>query len=587
MELRKVIINNYRGISQATWSLPDKRFICLVGPGDSTKSTLLDAVGLVLSPRWNVPFADTDFHAGNTQEAIVLKVVIGDLPGRLLRDDAHGYDLCGLQPNGDLMEEPEDGAEPCVMVQLKVTETLEPAWTVVRPGHEDEGAPISAAARADFGLFPVDDHVEAHLRWGRSSALTKLTDKDSGAQAAVTTAHRAARKAVFDLDATPLHLAAAEVARAAGDIGGAAFKRLRPGLDPTGASTTHALLLHDDEIPLTGFGLGTRRLISLAIQEMAFTSGEIVLVDEIEHGLEPHRLQHLLRHLKIRTEAQKGQVIMTTHSPLAVEALDATDLSVVRCREGITSVQAVPADLNQIQGTLRAGPSALLGSRVVVCEGKTEIGVARRLLQNWDALRSTQGTPSHAALGVCLTDGHGSIDAPRRAHHLRRLGYPVLLVVDNDDDAADEGVSRARLEGAEVVRWEPGNALEDEIAASLSGTGLADLLALAADIRGDDAVRNAVRDRIQDKPELSGQSPDDWVSAAVSMSQIRAAIGAAAKGKKVGSLKKEESKSWFKLEELGEQLGGLLIDHWEEIADAPLGVGLRQLFKFAYGEDMP
>jgi hypothetical protein len=56
---------------------------------------------------------------------------------------------------------------------------------------------------------------------------------------------------------------------AAQAIGGTAFTRLQPGLDPAGRSSASALLLHDEDIPLTGYGLGTRRLISIAIQEKA------------------------------------------------------------------------------------------------------------------------------------------------------------------------------------------------------------------------------------------------------------------------------------------------------------------------------
>jgi putative ATP-dependent endonuclease of OLD family len=587
VQIRNVVIHNFRGISEASWSLPDSRFLCLVGPGDSTKTTLLDVIGLALSPRWNVTFTDADFHNGNTEEPIVLQVVVGDLPPRLLRDDAQGYELCGLLPNGDLIAEPEDGSESCVMIQLKVTDELEPVWTVVRPGHEDEGGTIGAGARAEFGLFRVDERVDAHLRWGRGSALTRITASRSGAEAAVTSAHRAARQAVFEVTEGALHTAAADVAAVAAEIGGTAFTELRPGLDPTGSSTTNALLLHDEEIPLTGFGLGSRRLVSLAIQEKAFTSGEIVLVDEVEHGLEPHRLLHLLHHLKKRTASDKGQVIMTTHSPLAVEGLDATDISVVRCDEGRTEVRAVPGGLNEMQGALRAGPSALLGNRVVVCEGKTEMGVVRRLLQHWDSERVATGKAPHAALGVCQTDGHGSVDAPRRALMLRKLGYPALLMIDNDDPGSNPGVQEATEAGAAVVRWQAGNAIEDEIASTLSVAGLADLVTLAAEIRDESSVLNAVSVRLSGQPTLVGLNPAAWEDEATSMAQIRVAIGAAAKGKKTNSDIKEEKKAWFKLEDLGERLGALVIDHWPDFAGRPLGNGLRQLYQFVYGEDMP
>jgi hypothetical protein len=46
-----------------------------------------------------------------------------------------------------------------------------------------------------------------------------------------------------------------------------------------------------------------------------------------------------------------------------------------------------------------------------------------------------------------------------------------------------------------------------------------------------------------------------------------------------------ESRAWFKQEESGELLGALLIKRWDEIEISFLGIGLRELYKFAYGED--
>jgi hypothetical protein len=484
------------------------------------------------------------------------------------------------------VHDPENGTEPCLVIQLKVTSSLEPAWTVFRPGSPDDGVPIGAAARENLGLFRVDERIESHLRWGRASALTRLTAKKSGADAAVTSAHRAARAVVFDSPLELLTAAAAEVQTAAQAIGGTAFTKLQPGLDPAGSSSASALILHDQEVPLTGYGLGTRRLISLAIQEKAFSEGAILLIDEVEHGLEPHRLHHLLRHLKKRTAEGTSQVLMTTHSPLAVEALQAQDISVVRSKDGTTTVQQVPGYLYDVQGTLRAGPSAVLASRVVVCEGKTEMGVVRSLLLHWDAQRIEQGQAPHAALGVCQSDGHGSTDAPLRARILQELGYPALLVIDNDDPASDPGIAAAEEKGAEVIRWQHGHALEDEIAGVLSPAGLAALVELAADIRGEESVVGGIGARLDGSPGLSGLSPAAWFTSSCTIDQVRQAIGAAAKGKRANG-KKEEKTSWFKQEASGEQLGALLVDHWPEIADTPLGLGLKNLYTFAYGEKLP
>jgi putative ATP-dependent endonuclease of the OLD family len=150
VQVRKVIVRNFRGITAADWVLPPNRFVCLVGPGDSTKTTLLDVVSLVLSPRWNVAFTDADFFSCLIDEPIELQVVIGDLPNYLLRDTTHGHDQSGLMPNGELVHDPIDDAEPCLIIQLKVTDSLEPSWTIVRPGAEDDGTPIGSRTASNL-----------------------------------------------------------------------------------------------------------------------------------------------------------------------------------------------------------------------------------------------------------------------------------------------------------------------------------------------------------------------------------------------------------------------------------------------------
>lgn len=42
MRIRHVSIRNFRGIRELDWAVPDTRIICLIGRGDSTKSTILE-----------------------------------------------------------------------------------------------------------------------------------------------------------------------------------------------------------------------------------------------------------------------------------------------------------------------------------------------------------------------------------------------------------------------------------------------------------------------------------------------------------------------------------------------------------------
>ena len=88
MKIRKIEVERFRGIQKLDWDVR-RDFICLVGPCDSTKSTILDAIDLALSTRWNVQFDDTDLQDGNTDQPIT-KITIGEIPDEIKSDAKYG-----------------------------------------------------------------------------------------------------------------------------------------------------------------------------------------------------------------------------------------------------------------------------------------------------------------------------------------------------------------------------------------------------------------------------------------------------------------------------------------------------------------
>jgi hypothetical protein len=49
MHIKRLVISRYRGIEALTWD-PSLGVNCLIGPGDTGKSTVLSAIGLLLAP---------------------------------------------------------------------------------------------------------------------------------------------------------------------------------------------------------------------------------------------------------------------------------------------------------------------------------------------------------------------------------------------------------------------------------------------------------------------------------------------------------------------------------------------------------
>ena len=77
--IRLIEIENFRGISSLSW-IPSPGLNCLIGPGDSGKSTILDAVDLCLGARRSIQFSDADFHRANTDKPMEIRITLGDLP---------------------------------------------------------------------------------------------------------------------------------------------------------------------------------------------------------------------------------------------------------------------------------------------------------------------------------------------------------------------------------------------------------------------------------------------------------------------------------------------------------------------------
>src|SRR5680860_434953 len=121
MRIRRIDIENFRGIKSASWRVPtDRRFFALIGPGDSTKTTVLSAIERTLHDRAGLSVLDTDFHGANVDEPIRIRIAIDDLPDELIAMDAFGGLLAGIDEKGELSHDPADDSQRCVVVEFLV-----------------------------------------------------------------------------------------------------------------------------------------------------------------------------------------------------------------------------------------------------------------------------------------------------------------------------------------------------------------------------------------------------------------------------------------------------------------------------------
>lgn len=570
MRIRKVDIHNYRGIKSLTWDIPaDRRLITLIGPGDSGKSTILEAILLALGDKWNPAISDTDFFDSDIEMPIVIRLVVSDLPDSLVRDNAFGLCLTGINETGELSQDPDEGFEPCIIVQLIVDATLEPMWTVERLDGED-ASPLRANHRRLFATFKVDERADTHLRWTRTSALGRMSSNSGGAQHAMALASRAARDAISELEDADLVELTATVQTRINAVGGGSFSELRAGLDTSLSSAGGNLALYESNVPLTNYGLGTKRLAALAVQQLASLEKSTLLIDEIEHGLEPHRLVELLQYL--RSDDSYDQIFITTHSPVAVEQSTTDALAVVRRLQDHTTVGFLPSAGGTSLRLRRSRPSSFLAQRIAVVEGKTEEGFLKYAVKIWDKERLLTGLPISAGIGSVIQDGQGGSEVPLRAIALAELGYEVHALMDNDDRTVDKAVTKAKLKGIEVTRWGFSHNIEQEIVTSLNADGLTELLQLGVELRGDE--RTVLNDlRAKGLPiGLDRLSVVEWISSgALEIDEAVEYIAAAA-----------VESSWFKNVDGGIKLGAWSFKNRNNFTDQGFWSRIKTMKTFIY-----
>ena len=483
MELRELHIRNFRGIKDLWWHIPrGKRIVCMIGPGDSGKTTVLEAISWLLSDKWYVPVAVADFK--DEGSPIVIEGFVASLPQKLIAYDAWGLSLCSLDAAGEV-HEPTDDSEQLALLRLTVEwDTFEPRWEVI-PTNDGEPRPARPGERRLLGAATLGQKVDAELKWGSSSGLKNMTRQAGGVGFAEREVIVTASHTLRDEGLPPeLQTALANVKGNAESFGAGKFEDLRPGLDPSGFRGA-GLSLYSGNIPLSSYGLGSRRLAALSIEKAAISDKSTFLIDEIETGLEPHRVVGLIE--AFRRDKSVSQVFMTTHSPAAVESCDVRDLVVVVAGNDGPSLQFLPEELQSLH---RTNPSAFLARKIIVTEGDTEEGMIRAAIRHCDALRKGQSKASSASYGAALCNGGGGDNACNKALRFREIGFEVFLMIDGDDPTIDKKVSEARSQGVVVCRWETGACVERAIISKLTRSEVFGLLeeTVAQDIASEETL---------------------------------------------------------------------------------------------------
>ncbi|MBZ5486493.1 AAA family ATPase [Halomonas aquamarina] len=492
--IRHLRICNFRSIQSLEW-IPSNGVNCLIGPGDSGKSTILDAIDLCLGARRNVLFKDTDFFSLDVNQSILIDVTLGALPDVLNNIDIYGDFLRGFSAITGLIEdEPRADIETVLTLRLQVNADLEPSWTLYSDRAAQQQLERSLAWKDRKLIVParIGTYAHTNLSWSKGSVLNRLTEERPELGSELANAARAAR-ATFGAQAGPqLAQTLQLVTKTATYLGVPVGENAQALLDSHSVSIgDSAIALHDDTgIPLRSLGTGSGRLLVAGLQRSAAAAATVALVDEVEYGLEPHRLMRLLDSLGAKEPAEPLQVFMTTHSPVTLKELASNQLFIVRKKLGVHTVKCAGAG-DGVQGTLRKAPEAFLSKSVIVCEGASEVGFTRGIDQWWVKC----GAISFLSKGGSYVDsGGGNPDQCfSRGEEFLKLGYRVLVFIDADKPILTEGLIEKFVDaGGEYIIWRDGLAIEDELFRSLSDKGVEGLLIKAAEFVGRELISEQI-----------------------------------------------------------------------------------------------
>lgn len=551
--IRRVEIRNFRSLKAFDW-YPKEGVNCLIGPGDSGKSTVLEAIDLCLGARRSLVFTDVDFNRLDYKGPINISVTLGELPQALKSIEDYGDYLRGFVAPDELVDEPKKGHEPVLTVQLLVEADMEPRWRLYsdRTAAAQTTRMLRWKERLALAPAKIGAYTSSNLAWGRGSVLNRLSEERADVGAELFEAARKARDSFGDAAEKHLEKTLETVTRTAKELGVSVGSNAKALLDAHSASFGDgAISLHDDTgVPLRSLGAGSARLLVAGLHRAAADASSIVISDEVEIGLEPHRIVLFLKSLGAKDTVAPLQCFLTTHSPVVVRELSSAQLFVLRQMLGAHQAHHAAGD-DDIQRTLRAEPEAFLAKSILVCEGASEKGFVRGLDRFW----MSQGALPLEAHGLaCVNVAGGKPDqAFKRASSLQKLGYRVAVLLDHDKGGSEALISSVVDAGGAVFRWTKDTALEDALFIGLPAVGVTSALQMACLLNGESTVDDHIKSKSDGHISLAGVR-QEGLGNDYSL-QTRKSLGQAARTKDSGWFKEEWRMDKLAHDVIGPNLG--------------------------------
>ena len=422
----------------------------MLGGGDAGKTTILEAIALLLSPTNPTTLADTDYYGRNIAEGFAIEAIMS-----LPTESGIDYQLKPSWPwewNGTDAVVPSTDADPRAQgppvyrLRVRGTEDLELIYEIIQPDGTADN--FSVVLRRSIGLVRLggDDRNDRDLRLVQGSALDRLlSDKSLRSRMASELANSEVTSQLIPEKQTAL--TSLDEAFVRQNLPHELNLAIIGGQGASIASMVGLTAARDGvDLPLASWGAGTRRLSALAIAEQNQGQAPITVVDELERGLEPYRQRALMEKLQNR----RSQVFVTTHSPFVIEAASSATFWHIDANGRIGQLTG-----KKISKVRVSDPSTFLSRLAVVAEGATEVGFVSALLER------ALGSPlkNH---GVHVCNGGGNEATLEVLEALTEGGLCFAGFADNENNNPTRWQKVAAELGALLFRW-PSGCIEQNI----------------------------------------------------------------------------------------------------------------------------
>ena len=205
-----------------------------------------------------------------------------------------------------------------------------------------------------------------------------------------------------------------------------------------------------------------------------------------------------------------------------------------------------PETNETIQKEVRRNAKTFLCKRIIICEGKTEIGFIRA----FDTYLSESRNIRLAYRGIGTADGGGSTIF-RFADLLLKCGYDICLFMDSDLEKEKPDKAALRAKGVSIFDWDEPNAIEEQVFADVPSLVADGIIHVATEAYGVDTV--------------SRQLDTQKIPYVVDNKVIRFLEMPRNVQKSIGTIAKHKNVHWFKLIAPGEAVGNVVFSKWHMI----------------------